>query len=96
MAEGVGNKLKRQILIGASALCWAIWLSRNDIVFDKSPMKTNLQILFRGTHWLQFWAQLQKFDEDKKMMQEASQAIEVLAMQVFANFGWRFRNRIGS
>ena len=35
--RGVGTKLKRQLLVGASALCWAIWLNRNDVVFDKSP-----------------------------------------------------------
>ena len=38
--RGVGTKLKRQLLVGTSALCWAIWLSRNDVVFDKSPTKT--------------------------------------------------------
>jgi hypothetical protein len=34
-----GGKLKRQIPAGASVFCWAIWLSRNDMVFDKSPTK---------------------------------------------------------
>jgi hypothetical protein len=40
-----GGKLKRQILVGASAFCWAIWLSRNDVVFDKSLIKTFIQVL---------------------------------------------------
>jgi hypothetical protein len=34
-----GAKLKRQVLAGALAFCWAIWLSRNDVVFDKTPIK---------------------------------------------------------
>ena len=33
--EGINRKLKSHILVGASAICWAIWLTRNDIVFDK-------------------------------------------------------------
>ena len=33
-------KSKAQLLRGVSALCQALWLSRNDIVFDNSPMKT--------------------------------------------------------
>jgi hypothetical protein len=33
--EGIDRKLKSQILVSASAICWAIWLTRNDIVFDK-------------------------------------------------------------
>jgi hypothetical protein len=39
------GKLKRQALTGASFLCWAIWLSRNNVVFDKSPTKSLLQVL---------------------------------------------------
>jgi hypothetical protein len=39
-ASGVGMQLKKFVLIGTSALCWALWTSMNDIVFDKSPMKT--------------------------------------------------------
>jgi len=92
--RGARTKLKRQLLVGASALCWAIWLSRNDVVFDKSPTKTYMQVLYRGTHWLRFWAQLQRRDEDKKALQKAYQTMEVLVMQFFANHGWRFSNRI--
>ena len=93
--RGVETKLKRQLLAGASALCWAIWLSRNDVFFDKSSTKTYLQVLYRGTHWLRFWAQLIRRDEDKEAVQQACQTIEVLVMQLFANYGWRFSNRIG-
>ena len=31
--RGVGTKLKRQLLVGASALCWTIWLSRNAFIY---------------------------------------------------------------
>jgi hypothetical protein len=32
---GINMKLKAKIIVGASAMCWAIWLTRNNIVFDK-------------------------------------------------------------
>ena len=51
------------------------------MVFDKSPTKTYMQILYRGTHWLRLWAQLQRRDEDKKVLQKACQTMEVLVMQ---------------
>ncbi len=46
---GVDKRIKNLILVGASALCWVLWLSRNDMVFDKSPSKSYLQVLFRAT-----------------------------------------------
>jgi hypothetical protein len=54
-----GGKLKRQALVGAWAFCWTLWLSKNDVVFDKSPIKSFMQVLYRGTHWLQSWAQME-------------------------------------
>ena len=36
--EGLNRKLKSQILVGASAFGWALWLTRNNIVFDKVPL----------------------------------------------------------
>jgi hypothetical protein len=49
----VGNKKYNTLLLtAASALLWAIWLTRNEIVFDKRKSKSLLQVLFRGTHWL--------------------------------------------
>jgi hypothetical protein len=42
------------LLTAASALCWTIWLTRNEVVFDKCRPKFFLQVLFRGTYWL--WA----------------------------------------
>ena len=94
--RSVGTKLKRKLLTGASALCWSIWLSRNDIVFDRSPSKTYMQVLYRGTHWLRLWALLQRCDEDKEELQEACRTMEVLVMQIFANHSWKFSNRICS
>ncbi len=33
---GADKKNRKPILIGASAICWTLWLSRNDMIFDKS------------------------------------------------------------
>ena len=55
---GVDSKTKRLVITGVSVLCWTIWISRNAIVFYKTPMLTYLQVLFRETHWLKFLAQL--------------------------------------
>jgi hypothetical protein len=41
------GKLKQQLLVGTLA-CWAIWLSRNPIIFDKALIKSFMQVLYRG------------------------------------------------
>ena len=89
-------KSKTQLLCGVYALCWALWLSRNDIVFDNSPMKIYMQVLFRATHWLRMWSLLQKCDDDTNLLKDACRSLETTTMQIFANHGWRFSKRIAA
>jgi hypothetical protein len=42
----INKKLMYKILVGASALSWAIWLSRNDMVFNNTRAVTPLQVIF--------------------------------------------------
>jgi hypothetical protein len=42
------KKKRNLILVGVVAFCWAIWISRNDIVFHKSHSLSILQVMFRG------------------------------------------------
>ena len=69
-----------------SAVCWAMCLSRNDIVFDKVNPQSCLQILFRATYWIRFWALLQK-KEDKIIISENCRVLEFIAMEIFARNG---------
>jgi hypothetical protein len=42
------SKTKHLFISGVAAICWAIWISRNDLVFDNKTMLTFSQVLFRG------------------------------------------------
>jgi hypothetical protein len=90
----VGGKLKRQLLAGATTFCWAIWLSRNDVVFDKSLIKSFMHVLYMGTHWLWFWSQYESDDQDKERITMVRQRREMMVMQIFVNHGWRWSHRI--
>jgi hypothetical protein len=89
-----GGKLRRQLPAGASAFCWVIWLSRNDVVFEKASIKSFMQVLYRGTYWLRFWSQLENDDQDKEKITMAYRKLETVAMEIFADHGWRCNNRI--
>ena len=42
-----GRKPNLYLLTGISAMCWVIWLSRNDVIFNICQPKTFFQVLFR-------------------------------------------------
>jgi hypothetical protein len=82
---GINRKTKSQILVGASAVCWAVWLTRNDIVFDKAIAPSYLQVIFRGAYWIRSWSLLQK--DDRHVMKMGCRTIETVAMELFARHG---------
>jgi hypothetical protein len=45
-----GGRIKKQIFVGAAAIIWAIWCTRNDIVFDKKNKIFLLCRLFLEEH----------------------------------------------
>jgi hypothetical protein len=83
---------KSLILTDVSDVCWAMWLSRNDIIFYKVNPQLYLQIHFRATYWIRFWALLQK--DDKITISENCRVLESIAMEIFARNGWWFSNRL--
>ncbi len=77
---GVDKKMSKLILVGAFAICWAIWLSRNNIVFNKSPSFFYMLVIFRATYWLRFWAQLQRCEDDEEFLKVACRKLKTTIM----------------
>lgn len=92
--HGFPRKYRSFLLIGATALCWVVWLSRNDFVFNKSSSYNILQVLFRAAYWIRFWSSKMSKDEEGEVMRKGCQQIEVTAMEMLNRFGWKFRNRL--
>jgi hypothetical protein len=91
-----GNKKENSLLLtAASALCWAVWITRNEVVFDKCRPKSFLQVLFRGTHWLRQWANLQRHDDLQDQLVSAGQHLESSALHFFGSNGWFSTSFIG-
>jgi hypothetical protein len=40
------------VLLEATTFCWSMWLCMNEIVFDKKPVATPLQVIYSVMHWL--------------------------------------------
>ena len=50
-------------------------------------------MLFRATYRTRTWAILQK-EEDRDLIADACRALEVTAMDIFAQNGWHFSNKL--
>ena len=82
------NKSRNLIWVGVAALCWAIWRTRNDIIFHRIKYNSILQVIIRGTYWLRFWAQLHCEGHNKNFISLLSTRIEMVSLQQ-ANGGWK-------
>ena len=90
---GTKGKHKNMLYTGVSALCWAFWLCRNDIVFHYVKKQTGLQILFRATHLIMTWVILHK-EEDRDTIVAVCRALKSTAIEIFARHRWQFRNSL--
>jgi hypothetical protein len=82
--RGPGHK--NLLLSGVSALFWSIWFSRNKVAFNHRPIPSIVQVILRGIHWFRFLRLLQK-EESQQQITDVCQALEVVAMETFANHG---------
>ena len=93
--RGIDKQFSAHILVGAAALCWAMWLTRNDVVFNNKCVSSPMQVIHVCTRWLRTWSILQK-PEDRDLFMMASTRLERTAREVFYPHGWRCDLRIGS
>jgi hypothetical protein len=80
-------------VIGVAALCWAIWISRNELVFNKSQYVSILQVIFRGVFWIRSWAILSN-DDGRNNLKAGGLLLESVALAFFHGPGWSILKRI--
>ena len=49
---GLDKKLRPLVLLGAAAICWSIWLKRNNVVFEKPNYDSPVQVIHVAIKWL--------------------------------------------
>ena len=94
--NGIPKEYKPLILLGAAALCWFVWLCRNDVVFNNKK-SSFLQVIYSTTHWFRLWAFLRKHNTLQDKFVAASHFLTQVAKDFFARaHGWRSSLRINS
>jgi hypothetical protein len=70
------------IWVGVTAMFWAIWRCRNDVVFNQMKSNSIMQVIFRGAYWLRSWAQLQRDETAKDALSTMSKKLEIIALEI--------------
>lgn len=91
--KSVPSKQRSHVLLGVAAVCWALWLSRNDVVFNRSKSNSCLQVIFRGSFWIRSWSILSK-EEEKEILIEGSRRLELAALEILNRTGWNGLKKI--
>jgi hypothetical protein len=84
--QGVEKKLTYKILVGSCTLCWAMWLSQNDVVFNKVRGFNPMQVIFCMAYWIQLWTLLQKV-EHHPQINWGCRVLETTVMEIFTSNG---------
>ena len=86
--------LRDQVIVGIAAMCWVLWLNRNDVVFQRTHINSCLQVIFRRTYWIRQWSLLSK-EKARGLLKEGCRKLEVVVMQFFGGHALRNQRRIG-
>jgi hypothetical protein len=49
-------KQRKHVLLGVAALCWALWLSWNNSIFQGSKPFSCLQAIIKSAFWIRSWS----------------------------------------
>jgi hypothetical protein len=94
--NGVRKEDKQKIRIGVSALCWAIWRTRNDFIFNNQYGTNFLQVIRRAAHSIQQWVLLLPLDQREAMVIGCNRMLAVAQDFFFQATGWRHHNRLAN
>jgi hypothetical protein len=91
---GISKELKPLVLLGAATTCWSLWLCKNDVVFERKPNTSSLQVIYSVIHWLRSWIIPQK-PASQEFLVAALQHLTLVAKEFFTQaHGWRSSLRI--
>uniref|UniRef100_A0A453HI60 Reverse transcriptase zinc-binding domain-containing protein n=1 Tax=Aegilops tauschii subsp. strangulata TaxID=200361 RepID=A0A453HI60_AEGTS len=84
--NGVDLHTAKHIRIVICALLWAIWNTRNDVIFNGTKFMKFLQVIYRATTWICMWSLLTHVDS-RELLVTGCNRLEMVAWTIFSRFG---------
>jgi len=66
-------------MIDLAAICWAIWLTRNAISFERKKCRSPIEIICLAASFMAYWAGLQN-PGDKMVLESGAEAMKNTAL----------------
>jgi hypothetical protein len=92
--NGIDNRFKKHIRVGAISFIWSLWLCRNDEVFNNKNSSI-LQVIYRAIGILRLWSSLQHI-QDRDLYTEVYARLEATVRHTFFQHGWLHSLQIGA
>jgi hypothetical protein len=75
-------------MCGASAVCWVLWKTRNDVCFNRAIVSDPANVVYRLCNVLNSWALLQK-NQDRGRVEEGMLKLKMVIREAYARtHGW--------
>jgi hypothetical protein len=76
------------VMCGASAVCWVLWKTRNDVCFNRVTGSDPANMVYRLCNVLNSWALLQK-NQDQGRVDEGVLELKMVIREAYAKaHGW--------
>jgi hypothetical protein len=85
---------KKQFMVGAAAILWAIWTSRNHVIFNNAIVMSAMQVIYVQEHLLDLVPEPTTEEQSPIIAKGCFPATRVNCDGVFAQNGRRFSNRL--
>jgi hypothetical protein len=80
------HNYKKVHMVGLSAICWAVWKSRNAIHFEKKAIRSPTEIIcLASSLMIYYWAGLQKDEGTKQALEAGAEAMKEAALHFHPN-----------
>ena len=91
--DGIDKDTKARIRIGVCAFLWAVWICRNDVVFNKLGGAHFLQVVHRATYWIHMWSYLLP-SEQRALMDAGCTRLMAVVRAICCQHGWQHTRRL--
>jgi hypothetical protein len=76
------------VMCGASAVCWVLWKTRNDVCFNRAVVSDPTNIIYRLCNVLNNWAILQR-NQDQGRVEEGVLKLKLVIREAYTrSHGW--------